>query len=77
MTFRPRAFLIDLSGTLHIENTALPGAIEAVGKIKDSKIPCLFVTSTTKVTLSSELTLRIKVSVPCFVVLAFVCQVEI
>ena len=49
MSFRPRAFLIDLSGTLHIENLALPGAIEAVNKIKKAKIPCLFVTNTTKV----------------------------
>jgi len=49
MAFRPKAFLIDLSGTLHIENLALPGAIDAVNKIKTSKIPCLFVTNTTKV----------------------------
>ncbi len=49
MTFRPKAFLIDLSGTLHIENKALPGAIDAVQMIKASKIPCLFVTNTTKV----------------------------
>ena len=49
MAFRPRAFLIDLSGTVHVENFALPGAIEAVNKIKTQKIPCLFVTNTTKV----------------------------
>ena len=49
MTFRPSAFLIDLSGTLHIENLATPGAVKAVQSIKDAKIPCLFVTNTTKV----------------------------
>ena len=51
MSFRPRAFLIDLSGTLHIENLALPGAIEAVKRLKEAKIPCLFVTNTTKVSI--------------------------
>jgi ribonucleotide monophosphatase NagD (HAD superfamily) len=49
MSFRPRAFLVDLSGTVHVENLALPGAVEAVQKIKEARIPCLFVTNTTKV----------------------------
>ena len=49
MTFRARAFLIDLSGTIHIENSAVTGAVEAVEAIKNANIPCLFVTNTTKV----------------------------
>ena len=29
---RARAVLVDLSGTLHVENTVLPGAIEALDR---------------------------------------------
>jgi ribonucleotide monophosphatase NagD (HAD superfamily) len=44
-----RALLVDLSGTLHVENEAIPGAVDAVGKIREKKIPIKFVTNTTKV----------------------------
>ncbi len=46
--FRPRAFLIDLSGTVHIDNSAIPGAVEAIKKLTLAKIPFMFVTNTTK-----------------------------
>lgn len=46
--FRPSAFLIDLSGTVHIENSAIPGAVEAVKKLRQTQTPFMFVTNTTK-----------------------------
>ena len=46
-----RALLIDLSGTIHIENEVIPGAVEAVKKLRDAKVPLKFVTNTTKVSI--------------------------
>ncbi|XP_053971783.1 haloacid dehalogenase-like hydrolase domain-containing protein 2 isoform X1 [Hylaeus anthracinus] len=43
-----RMVLIDLSGTLHIDNTVIPGAIEALNRLRNAKIPLKFVTNTTK-----------------------------
>ncbi|XP_045464402.1 haloacid dehalogenase-like hydrolase domain-containing protein 2 [Harmonia axyridis] len=43
-----RAVLIDLSGTLHIENQAIPGAIDALHKLLATGIRVKFVTNTTK-----------------------------
>ncbi|PSN47268.1 Haloacid dehalogenase-like hydrolase domain-containing protein 2 [Blattella germanica] len=43
-----KAVLIDLSGTLHVEDTALPGAVEALKRLRQSNIPIKFVTNTTK-----------------------------
>ena len=34
-----KALLIDLSGTIHIESKAIPGAVEAIHKLRASKIP--------------------------------------
>ena len=44
-----RALLIDLSGTIHVENEVILGAVEAVKKLRDAKVPLKFVTNTTKV----------------------------
>ena len=44
-----RALLIDLSGTIHVENEVIPGAVEAVKRLRDAKVPIKFVTNTTKV----------------------------
>ena len=46
---KPLGLLIDLSGTIHIEDNVIPGAIEAVKLLRQKKIPFLFVTNTTKV----------------------------
>lgn len=43
-----RALLIDLSGTLHIDNEAIPGAAKAVKKAKEAGIKIKYVTNTTK-----------------------------
>ncbi|XP_003704105.1 haloacid dehalogenase-like hydrolase domain-containing protein 2 [Megachile rotundata] len=43
-----RMVLIDLSGTLHIDNTAIPGAVEALTRLRSANIPVKFVTNTTK-----------------------------
>ncbi|KAJ3343863.1 hypothetical protein HDU93_005146 [Gonapodya sp. JEL0774] len=40
--------LLDLSGTLHIDDSALPGAIEAVQKLRDNGYQIRFVSNTTK-----------------------------
>ncbi|KAJ4442845.1 haloacid dehalogenase-like hydrolase domain-containing protein 2 [Periplaneta americana] len=47
-TVQIKTVLIDLSGTLHVEDTALPGAVQALKRLRDSKIPIKFVTNTTK-----------------------------
>lgn len=46
---RPSALLIDLSGTIHIEDKVIPGSIEAIKTLRQKKVPFLFVTNTTKV----------------------------
>ena len=55
---RPSALLIDLSGTIHIENEQVKGAIEAVKLMRRQNVPFLFVTNTSKVnvTIVSNLT---------------------
>ena len=39
LTMAVKALLIDLSGTIHIESKAIPGAAEAIHKLRASKIP--------------------------------------
>lgn len=49
MSSRPiRAILIDLSGTLHIESTPLPGAIQALRILRASGVPFRFCSNTSK-----------------------------
>jgi len=48
MTGKFAAALIDLSGTLHIEDLAIPGAVEALRRLRTSGIRLKFVTNTTK-----------------------------
>ena len=48
-----RAILIDLSGTLHIESTPLPGAIRALQRLRASGIPFRFCSNTSKESTSS------------------------
>ncbi|CDH52298.1 haloacid dehalogenase-like hydrolase domain-containing protein 2 [Lichtheimia corymbifera JMRC:FSU:9682] len=43
-----KGLLIDLSGTIHIDSKAIPGAVEAVRKLRASHIPFRFATNTTK-----------------------------
>lgn len=43
-----KAVLIDLSGTLHIEDTAVPGAQEALKRLRQASVAVKFVTNTTK-----------------------------
>ena len=46
---KPLGLLIDLSGTIHIEDQVIQGSIEAVNLLRRQKVPFLFVTNTTKV----------------------------
>lgn len=48
-----KAALIDLSGTLHIENKITPGAVSALQKLRSLDVELKFVTNTTKEDLSS------------------------
>lgn len=48
MFSRIKSVLIDLSGTLHIESSEVPGSIEALKRLKSSNLKYLFVTNTTK-----------------------------
>ncbi|XP_063151914.1 haloacid dehalogenase-like hydrolase domain-containing protein 2 [Candoia aspera] len=43
-----KAVLVDLSGTLHIEDSAVPGAQEALKKLRSTPLAIRFVTNTTK-----------------------------
>ncbi|XP_067106189.1 haloacid dehalogenase-like hydrolase domain-containing protein 2 isoform X2 [Osmerus mordax] len=43
-----KAVLIDLSGTLHVEDCAVPGAQEALRRLRQSSVAVKFVTNTTK-----------------------------
>jgi ribonucleotide monophosphatase NagD (HAD superfamily) len=50
MATRPavRAILIDLSGTLHIGSSALPGAAAALRLLRDAGVPLRFCSNTSK-----------------------------
>ncbi|KAL6472837.1 hypothetical protein MHYP_G00190250 [Metynnis hypsauchen] len=43
-----KAVLVDLSGTLHIEDAAIPGAQEALARLRRAPVAVKFVTNTTK-----------------------------
>ncbi|KAG0419737.1 hypothetical protein HPB47_003909 [Ixodes persulcatus] len=43
-----KSVLIDLSGTLHVEDLVIPGAIEALQRLRDAGLKIRFVTNTTK-----------------------------
>lgn len=43
-----KAVLIDLSGTLHVENESTPGAVEALNRLRQCNLKLKFVTNTTK-----------------------------
>ncbi len=45
---RPQAVLIDLAGVLHTGETALPGAVEALARLRRSGLPLRFLTNTTR-----------------------------
>lgn len=59
-SLRRTVVLIDLSGTLHVEDTATDGAVEALNRLLDSpnKYAVKFVTNTTKVRDSMRLVNR-------------------
>ncbi|KAG0175887.1 Haloacid dehalogenase-like hydrolase domain-containing protein 2 [Apophysomyces sp. BC1021] len=44
-----KGLLIDISGTIHIDSKVIPGAAEAVKKLRASNIPFRFATNTTKI----------------------------
>ena len=44
----PQAVLIDLAGVLHIDDQAIPGAVEALQRLRASGLPLRFLTNTTR-----------------------------
>lgn len=48
MEHKIKTILVDLSGTLHIENEEIPGSVEALKRLQKSKLNVKFVTNTTK-----------------------------
>lgn len=44
----PQAVLIDLAGVLHIDDQAIPGAVEALRTLRASGLPLRFLTNTTR-----------------------------
>ena len=45
---RVRGVLLDLDGVVHVRGDALPGSLEAVAKLRQSRLPFKFVTNTTR-----------------------------
>lgn len=45
---RPQAVLIDLAGVLHIDDQVIPGAVEALQRLRASGLPLRFLTNTTR-----------------------------
>jgi HAD superfamily hydrolase (TIGR01458 family) len=45
--YKPRAYLLDLDGTLYSGGTAIPGAAAALARLRDREIPYRLVTNTT------------------------------
>jgi len=45
---KPQAVLIDLAGVLHIDDQAIPGAVEALQHLRASGLPLRFLTNTTR-----------------------------
>ena len=43
----PSAYLIDLDGTLYADGAAIPGAVEAIGRLRAAGVPFRLVTNTT------------------------------
>jgi HAD superfamily hydrolase (TIGR01458 family) len=44
----PQAILIDLAGVLHVDDHALPGAVNALNNLRASGLPIRFLTNTTR-----------------------------
>lgn len=47
-TRRPRAVLIDLAGVLHVGDDAIPGAVDALARLRAANLPLRFLTNTTR-----------------------------
>lgn len=45
---RVKAVLVDLSGTIHIDDLEIPGSVDALERLRQSRVKVKFVTNTTK-----------------------------
>ena len=43
-----KGVLIDLDGVVYVGNQALPGSLDAIHRIRELRIPCKFITNTTR-----------------------------
>lgn len=48
LSFSPQAVLVDLAGVLHIDDQPIPGAVEALRRLRASGLPLCFLTNTTR-----------------------------
>lgn len=48
LSFSPQAVLVDLAGVLHIDDQPIPGALEALRRLRASGLPLCFLTNTTR-----------------------------
>ena len=48
LTRRPEAVLIDLAGVLHVGDIALPGAVDALARLREAGFKLRFLTNTTR-----------------------------
>ena len=44
----PRAVLIDLAGVLYVGDQAIPGAVDALARLRAAGLPLRFLTNTTR-----------------------------
>lgn len=62
----PKGVLIDLSGTVHVGDRAIPGAVEAIRLLQRAEVPFRFVTNTSRTSrrMLHDALLRMGVTVP-------------
>lgn len=53
-----KGLLIDLSGTIHIDSKVIPGAIQAIERLKASNIPFRFILWTVLIVISTYILCR-------------------
>lgn len=53
MSLAPKGLLFDLDGVLYVGSQPIPGAAEAVARLRASGLPCRFITNTSTLSLAS------------------------
>ena len=53
MALNVKGLLFDLDGVLYVDSQPIPGAIDAIAKLRASGMPCRFITNTSTLSLAS------------------------